>query len=43
LFGEEKENICIYALHAGHLEAEQNDRIVKRSKLKKKWVKKRDF
>jgi len=27
----------------GHLEAEQNDRKVKRSKIKQKWVKKREF
>jgi len=31
LFGEEKENKCIYLLQAGHLEYEQNDKIVKRS------------
>jgi len=29
------------ALQLGHLEAEQNDRKVKRSKIKQKWVKKR--
>jgi len=36
-FGEEK--ICIYFLHPGHLKAEQNNRKVKRSKMKKKGVK----
>jgi len=41
-FGEEEEqNICIYSIHPGHLEAEQNDRKVKRSKITKKGVKKR--
>jgi len=34
---------CIYSLQPGHLEAEQNDRKVKRSKIKQKWVKKREF
>ena len=29
-FGEEKEKICIYYLQPGHLEAEKNDRKVKR-------------
>jgi len=48
VFGEEKDRKkCIiyifYSLHPGHLEAEQNDRKVKRSKMKQKWVKKREF
>jgi len=34
---------CIYFLQPGHLEATQNDRKVKRSKIKKKWVKRREF
>jgi len=34
---------CIYSLQPGHLEAEQNDRKVKRSKIKQKCVKKREF
>jgi len=39
-FGEEKEwKKCIYSLQPGHLEAKQNDRKVKRSKIKQKWVK----
>jgi len=42
-FGEEKEKKCIYSLQPGHLEAEQNDRKVKRSKIKKKWVKMGEF
>ena len=42
-FGEEKEKIFIYSLQPGHLEAEQNDRKVKRSKIKQKWVKMREF
>ena len=41
-FGEEKEwKKCIYSLQPVHLETEQNDRKVKRSKIKQKWVKKR--
>jgi len=41
----EKKNkeICIYSLQPGHLEAEQNDRKVKRSKIEKKVVKKKNF
>jgi len=35
--------IYMYSLQPGHLEAEQNDRKVKRSKIKQKWVKKRKF
>jgi len=36
-FLEKKKNEkCIYPLQAGHLKAEQNDRKVKRSKIKKK-------
>jgi len=31
--------MCIYFLQPGHLEAEQNDRKVKRSKIKSKGVK----
>ena len=34
---------CIYSRQPGHLEAEQNDRKVKRSKIKQKCVKKREF
>jgi len=40
-FGEEKK--CIYSLQPGHLEAEQNDMNVKRSKIKKKVMQKREF
>jgi len=43
VFGEGKEKKCIYSLQPGHLEAEQNDRKVKRSKIKKQGVKKRKF
>jgi len=43
LFGEEQEKICIYSLQPGHVESEQNDRKVKRSKIKKKGVKKWQF
>jgi len=32
--GEEKRKKCIYSLHSGHLKAEQNDRKVKKVKLK---------
>ena len=38
-----EKKICIYSLQPGHLEAEHNDRKVKRSKIKHKWVKKREF
>jgi len=34
--------MCIYSLHPGHLEAEQNDRKVIRSKIKKKGVNTRE-
>jgi len=37
----EKKKMCIYCLQPGHLEDEQDDRKVKRSKCKKKGVKKR--
>ena len=40
---EKRKNKCIYSLQPGHLEAEQNKRKVKRSKIKQKCVKKREF
>jgi len=40
--GEEK-NICMYSLRPDHLEAKQNNRKVKRSKIEKKGVKKREL
>ena len=33
---------CIYSFQPGHLKAEQNNRKVKRSKIKQKWVNKRE-
>ena len=39
-FGEEKER---KKCQPGHVEAEQNDRKVQRSKIKKKWMKRREF
>jgi len=39
----EKKKKCIYSLQPGHLEAEQNDRKIKRSKIKRKGVKNREF
>jgi len=42
-YGVEKERKCIKSLQPGHLEAEQNDRIEIRSKIKQKLVKKREF
>jgi len=44
LFGEEKEKIIfIYSLQPGYLELEQKDKKVKRSKIKNKGAKKREF
>jgi len=37
-----RKKICIYSLQPGHLEAEQNDKKVKRSKIKTKGVKSRE-
>ena len=36
---KKKKEKYIYSLQPSHLEAEQNDRKVKRSKIKQKWVK----
>jgi len=42
--GEEKERKkCISSLQPGHYEGEQNDRKVNKSKIKQKWVNKREF
>jgi len=37
-----RKKICIYSLQPGHLEAEQNDKKVKRSNIKTKGVKTRE-
>jgi len=40
---KKKKNKCIYSLQPGHLEVKQNDRKLKRSKIKQKWADMREF
>ena len=42
LLEKKKKEKCTYSLQPDHLKAEQNDRKVKRRKIKQKWVKERE-